>query len=364
MNQCMIRKLPSYTEALKALGSGKEPLAFLRLGIIYGQGIGTEKDDILSQYFIKKAIDMGNKDAEEYVNQTYESGMKDFATEIVSLIGDENSMTLEKIAKIRARVEVERKAKNYGNLSKIRKYLTLIYPEYNRDQAINDIMNDRDTIDADILYSTCTSDNTSEVYIEHQERLLHQLYAPVDMEDDVWEYIDLEVVGKDENELAQAIVNLTSSYDKICQRYNICKKEIYTLETMDLYPYFKIPELALLRRQGFRCLLSLKGIEPLIYDEFLNNLADDKLLLDICEKIKDQDIQLFLISFIELNIDLESLEISSLQLLKAYRNNNMEPLVEHINAFANRLSKANIKHHLPIYTTENLPPIDLSDFDS
>lgn len=356
-------KLPSLAEAQKALKGGKDPRAFLHLGILYAQGLGTEQDDLLATYFIKKAHDMGSKEAEEYVNYTYEAGMKDFATEISSLIGDESSMSLEKIVKIRARVEVERKAKNYGNLSKIRKYLTLIYPEYNRDQAIDDIMNDRATIGADILYSTCTSDNTSEVYIEHQERLLHQLYAPVDMEDDVWEYIDLEVVGKDENELAQAIVNLTSSYDKICQRYNICKKEIYTLETMDLYPYFKIPELALLRKQGFRCLLSIKDVEPPI-DEFLNNLTDDKLLLDICEKIKDQDLQLFLISFIELNIDLDALEINSLQLLKAFRNNNLAPLVEHINAFVDRLSKADIKHHLPIYTTENLPPINLFGLDS
>lgn len=356
-------KLPSLAEAQKALKGGKDPRAFLHLGILYAQGLGTEQDDLLATYFIKKAHDMGSKEAEEYVNYTYEAGMKDFATEISSLIGDESSMSLEKIVKIRARVEVERKAKNYGNLSKIRKYLTLIYPEYNRDQAIDDIMNDRATIGADILYSTCTSDNTSEVYIEHQERLLHQLYAPVDMEDDVWEYIDLEVVGKDENELAQAIVNLTSSYDKICQRYNICKKEIYTLETMDLYPYFKIPELALLRKQGFRCLLSIKDVEPPI-DEFLNNLTDDKLLLDICEKIKDQDLQLFLISFIELNIDLDALEINSLQLLKAFRSNNLAPLVEHINAFVDRLSKADIKHHLPIYTTENLPPINLFGLDS
>ena len=356
-------KLPSLAEAQKALKGGKDPRAFLHLGILYAQGIGTEQNDMLATYFIKKALDMGSKEAEEYINNTYESGMKDFATEIVSLVGDESSMTLEKIAKLRARVEVERKAKNYGNLSKIRKYLTLIYPEYNRDQAIDDIMNGRETIDADILYSTCTSDNTSEVYIEHQESLLCQLYAPVNMEDNVWEQINLEVLGKDENELAQAIVNLTSSYDKICKRYNICRKEIYTLETMDLYPYLKIPELVLLRRQGFRCLLSIKDVEPPI-NEFLNNLTDDKLLLDICEKIKDQDLQLFLISFIELNIDLDALEINSLQLLMAFRNNNLAPLVEHINAFVDRLSKAYIKHHLPIYTTENLPPINLFGLDS
>jgi len=83
-------------------------------------------------------------------------------------------------------------------------------------------------------------------------------------------------------------------------------------------------------------------------------------LLNVCEEIKDQDIQLFLISFVEQNIDIESLEIKSLSLLKAYRNDHLMPLVEHINAFVNRLNKAGIKNHLPYYTLGLLPPIDLS----
>lgn len=118
--------------------------------------------------------------------------------------------------------------------------------------------------------------------------------------------------------------------------------------------------MALLRRQGFRALLSIKEVDSAIHEKFLNCLDSDEKLLNVCEEIKDQDIQLFLISFVELNIDIESLEITSFRLLKSYRNNNVEPLVEHLNDFVNRLEKCNIQHDLPVFTTSNLPPLDLS----
>jgi hypothetical protein len=70
---------------------------------------------------------------------------------------------------------------------------------------------------------------------------------------------------------------------------------------------------------------------------------------------------LFLISFVELNIDIESLEIDSLALLKAYRNKDLEPLAKHINAFIYRLNKAGINNHLPYYSSGFLPPIDLTN---
>lgn len=36
-------------------------MAFLHLGIIYAQGVGTEQNDILASYFIKKAIIMWSR---------------------------------------------------------------------------------------------------------------------------------------------------------------------------------------------------------------------------------------------------------------------------------------------------------------
>ena len=224
---------------------------------------------------------------------------------------------------------------------------------------MDDILNGRDTLDADILFSTCTTDNTSEIYLNSQDMLLQQLYAPFKIYDVTNEDLDAEMLGKDESELAQCLVNLTESYDIICQRYQISKKEIFTLETLKLFPYIKVKDLALLRQQGFRCLLSVKDIDPAINDNYLNNLSDDKALLDVCENIRDQDLQLLLISFVELNIDLDALEIDSLQLLRAYRNNNFAPLANLLNASVKRLTEYGIKHSLPTYTTENLPPINL-----
>lgn len=355
----MIKQLPSYDEARKAIRGGKDPVAFLHLGILYAQGMGVTQNHILAHYFLKKALDMGCKEAEEYIYMEYESGAKDFAADFESYFGEDGSASRETIAKLRAKVEVERKAKHYGNLSKIRKHLGLIYPEYNREKAIKDILNGRDTIDADILYSTSTSDNESEIYIEQQDRLLHQLYAQVESDDDMWEYINTDALGKDESELAQCLVNLAYSYETICQKYNVKGKELYNLDSLGLYPYIKVQSMATLRRQGFRCLLSVKDIDPMKNDEFFEKLDDDSALIDVCERIKDQDLLQFLLSFIELNININSLQVTSLNLLHSYRNNNLAPLVEHINAFVDRLNKIGIKNHQPVYTLENLPPIDL-----
>ncbi len=171
------------------------------------------------------------------------------------------------------------------------------------------------------------------------------------------------MLSKDESELAQCLVNLTSSYNKICQKYDVERQDLYTLESLDLYPYIKIPSLVELRKQAFRCVLSIKDVDFNIRDKYLDCLDSDEKLLTVCEAIKDQDIQLFLISFVELNIDIESLEITSLSLLRAYRNNNLQPLVDHLNDYVNRLTASGIKHNFPLFSTENLPSIDLSYFD-
>lgn len=355
----MIKNLPTYDEARKAIRGGKDSKAFLHLGILYEQGIGTTQNHILAHYFIKKAFDMGCKEAEEYLKMAYESGKGDFAADIESYFDNDGFASQETIAKVRAKVEVERKAKHYGYLSKIREHLALIYPEYNREKAIEDILYGRDSIDADILYSTSTSDNKSEIFLAQQDRLLHQLYAQVESDDDMWEYINTDALGNDERELAQCIVNLTSSYEKTCKKYKIEQKELYTLDSMELYPYIKVQTLSTLRRQGFRCILSVKDIEPIINDEFLEELDDDQELLNVIEKIKDQDLQLFLISFVELNIDIDTLQTTSLNLLHSYRNNDLAPLADHVNAFVERLDKAEIKNNIPIYTIDTLPVIDI-----
>lgn len=357
-------QLPSYNKACKAIWDRKDPMGFLHLGILYAQGVDVSRNDILANYFLKKALDMGCKEAKEYLDWGYESGAKDFGDEINTILGDSNEIPRETMAKLKVRIEKERMTGNIGNLARMRQNLLMFYPEYSREKAISDILNNRHTVDADILFTLSTADNRSEIYIKSQDMLLQQLYAPIIGNKQLYEAIieadDTDLLEKDESELAQCIVNLTSSYDTICKKYGIKPHEIFTLDSLGLYPYIKVSDLALLRKQGFRALLSIREVDTAIQEKFLYCLDSDEKLLNVCEEIKDQDTQLFLISFVELNIDIESLEINSLALLKAYRNHNLMPLAEHLNAFVDRLNKAGIKNHLPYFTSEHLPLIDLS----
>ena len=88
-------------------------------------------------------------------------------------------------------------------------------------------------------------------------------------------------------------------------------------------------------------------------------LDSDETLLNIFEEVKDKDMQLFLVSFVEVNIDIDILEKKDLSLLHTFRDNNLEPLAECLNAFVSRLTESGIKHQLPTFTSQNLPTIEL-----
>jgi hypothetical protein len=45
-------QLPSYNKACKAIRDGKDPMAFLHLGILYTQGVDVSRNDILANYFL------------------------------------------------------------------------------------------------------------------------------------------------------------------------------------------------------------------------------------------------------------------------------------------------------------------------
>ena len=355
----MISTLPSYDEARIAVRDGKDAKAFFNLGLLYAKGIGVKKNNVLAQYFSKKALDLGCEEAKEYVGIAYESGEIAFPAQIQRMLGNAEDASPETMVALRKRIEAERKAKNYGYLSVLREQLPTFYPEYNKEKAINDILNGRDTLDADIFFATSTGDNRSEVYVEKQDSLLRQLYAPVETQNVSWgEAVD-DILEEDVTELLECMRNIACAYRTICQHFNIKEQKFPAPESLKTLPYIKVSDLLLLRYLGLRCLLSVKDIDPVICDQFLNNLHNDNKLLDISESIKGQDLQMFLICFVELNVDIESIEIVSWRLLRAYRRNNLEFLADHINVFVTRLKGLGFDINLPVYTKETLPPIEL-----
>ena len=344
-----IDAIRQYLEARKAVRNATNPMAFLRLGTLYAQGIGTKENHVLSNYFYEKALAMGCKEAESLIDHEYDTGQRSIVRDIEIAMEDIEAMAPYKIERLKSRLEKERLKKNYGNLSRVRNHLPFFYPDYNQEQGYDDLLNHRDTIDADICYSLCTADNWSEVNIGVLESMLQQLYAPITQDLKLFQSIvdskNCTLSEDEDNGLRQCLVNLRSSYDA-------------KIDLSAWYPYFKVSLIPLLRLQAFRCLLSIRDIDPHIHD-FMNCLGSDEESLNVCEVVQDQDIQLFLISYVELNIDTDSILIAHQKLLRLYKNHHLRPLVQQLNAYIERMTDAGIEHQLPEFTEDNLPPIDI-----
>jgi hypothetical protein len=213
------------------------------------------------------------------------------------------------MARFRKQIEKERIKKNYGILSRLRDDLHIFYPDYNPEEAFDDILNNRDTLNADICYALSTIDNYSDIDIDLMESMLAQLYVPITQDTDLLQRIvdseNLDLLDSNVREIIQCLANFTHSYDMICKKYEVGKKEITPVSAHVLFPYFNVPLMSLLRRQAFRCILSIKDLGPYM-DEYLEHLDNDGHLLNICEIPDDKDIQLLLMSYIELHIDINN----------------------------------------------------------
>lgn len=352
-----------YDAARIAVRKTKDPKSFLRLGLLYAKGIGTSENHVLANYFYEKALALGCEEAEGYIEQEYESGYKDLCNDIEKAFENNDFLASQLQNRFKRLIEKERMKKNYGILSMIRQHLRHFYPDYTQEKAISDILEERDTVDAELLYATCTSDNRSEVNVDLLDNFLQQLYAPITQDAELYQQIreagECVLQDQDEKELMQCIVNLSASYKSVCNNFKIVPKELMTIETMELSPYIKAQTFVLLRKQAFRCLLSIKDTDSVIQDKVLNVLESDETLLNVWEEIKDKDIQLFLVSFVELNIDLDTLEYKYQNLLRSFTHHQWEHLANCLNNYIGRLSDAGIKHQLPEFTPENLPPITL-----
>lgn len=355
-----------YLDARKAIRGGKDPMAFLSLGNLYAQGIGTTENHVLANYFYEKAFNMGCKEAERFISHEYDTGMRNIVTEFIHAVNMADcidDIPAAKMIRFKKQIERERVKKNYGTLSRLRDDLYWFYPDYNHEKAFDDILNNRDTRNADICFALSTIDNYSDVDIDPMESLLAQLYAPITQDTELYQRIidsdNGDLLDSNVGEILQALTNFTNAYDNICNKYEVDKKEINSLTGTDLFPYLNVPLMSLLRRQAFRCILSIKDLGPYM-DEYLEHLDDDGHLLNICEIPDDKDIQLLLMSYIELHIDINNQQAEYLSLLRSFRNHELDTLAQHLNMFVKKLTDSDIEHQLSEFMPDTLPPIELS----
>lgn len=355
----------SYDFIRKAIRHKDVPLAVLRLGISYAQGIGTKENHALANYYFERALILGCQEAACYINHEYDTGRRDLVRDVEKNLNYIDLPNPQIFRFLRKRIEKERIKKNYGILSKIQDYLHYFYRDHDPDQGIDDILNDRDTVDADLCYATSTPSNQFEVDVDLLDSMLEQLFAPITQNQELYQaiiehgYADL-VEGGD-RDLLQCIVNLKSSYEIICERYDVEEKELAIMDPTNLLPYIKVGWMTLVRRQAFRCVLSIQDVDPLTEEQFLSHLDSEEQQLNLCEEINDKDLQLFLISYVELNIDIDTIMLGLHSLLTSCKNHQLDDLAKHLNGFVGRLTDAGIEHQLPRFTSENLPPIEINN---
>ena len=353
----------SYDDLRRAIRTQQDPQAFLQLGICYAQGIGTSRNHVLACYFYEKARAMGCAEAVAYLDREYDLGTRNIAREIRTAFESPETIPPATMERFRKRLEKERCQHNYGVFFQIRDLLPTFYPTYNEEKAMDDILHGRDTLDADLFYATGTDDNNQEVSTVTLEHFLQQFYAPV-IQDSAFSQIPKEadlttLLSDDEKELLHCADKLGYMYDSLCAAHSINRQELQ--RTLDLIsiPYIPVPNLILLRRQAFRCLLSLQQIDPASFGTYLSERTNDMRLLEICERVLERDLQAFLIFFVELNVDINLVEEQYHKLLTAFRENRLDQLARHLNDYASRLTAIGIDHQLPTFTRESIATIEL-----
>ena len=352
-----------YLEARKAVQGSEDPEAFLNLGLIYAKGIGISVNHSLAAYFFEKAVELGNKEASGYLELEYELGNRNISKEIAQNTDSKGKIDPRTVERFRKMIENEVAKKNYGTVAKIAEHISAIYPEYDSEKGIDDILNVRHTLDANIFYSLSSSYLKYEVHTDLQEELLQQLFVPITCNREILRALrkcDLtDLYSDEEEELIIRSCHFAEIYKTICKDHGIKNAVKEKIVVSAAFPYISPITLVMLRQQALRMILSLRYFVPFIINQFLENILNSDRLLNICEEIEVEDIQDLLLTFIELDLDIMALETTTYTLLQSYRKHNMYVLGDHLNQYLSRLQDAGVEHGLADFTEENLPTINI-----
>lgn len=343
------KKLPTYDEARKALRDKGDAQSYLHLGILYSKGMGIGENHALANYFYNKALAMGCQEAEAYIDKEYESGNRKAEDELRLALEDIDHVGPLRLRRLKKIVEKARVNHNEGILALIRNHFNVFYPQYSQENAIDDILENRNSVDADLFASLCSAENKAEMDIQAVDKFLQLVYSPIEGDEGLRQCIkgkEEDLLSKDEQELLMCYSNFMESYDTVCNKYPVNRKELSPVESLELFPYLSLQTLRQLRRQSLRCLLSAKELDPIITDEFLNHLDNTTMLLGICEKIEDQDLQFFVIEFVEMNVDIKIIEEAQQGHMNAYKNKISLGLADLAVQYAERLENAGIDYQL------------------
>ncbi|MBQ8481815.1 MAG: hypothetical protein IJ532_04725 [Alphaproteobacteria bacterium] len=132
-------------------------------------------------------------------------------------------------------------------------------------------------------------------------------------------------LGSDESELAQAFVNYQASVQKLSQTY-LNRDFECTFKIDDLYPNYKPSLGSYISADLINGWMILSEIFPNDVGQFPVSSTDEEFL-NFAETLKNQDLQLAVISYVEILIDMESCELTYLAKLAKYQEKHIKKIM-------------------------------------
>lgn len=228
--------------------------------------------------------------------------------------------------------------------------LNILFPDYNEKDIFNKYA--FSSKEAQKLFYALNYANGNEVEVDLQDDFLERLHTLITFDKTLIE--NVENCDSDVRELIQAMVNYQASYNAVCKKEGISSSEYYLPRAEYLFPYMPSSVCAKISYDTFNLFLSLHDTIPDIYAPMLPILRDDSAMLDYIETIKDQDLQLFLISLVEIKIDIETIMLNNWGLYNNYKENNKKPIVDYLNKIIDKYGDK-VKSKETVYTLDNLP---------
>lgn len=239
-----------------------------------------------------------------------------------------------------------------GYLRKRKEHFDILFPDYHPEKILNgDFSNDRDF---KLFYAEKTMHKGDNIVTD---LALKDIFKP--MLNDV-SYHD--IVSKENaaainaEDCVTAIRDLISSYNSICEANpQIVKEHIDRFSFDMLVPVCSPVQMQRYGMQALKALISIRSLYGELWNDILANYDDLDKMLDVAEKTKGEDLQLFLIEYVELQLEMDNLFEYTERLQTMYLDNNKQGIADVLNDYVKRLDEHSVSHQLPFYTTENLP---------
>ena len=154
----------------------------------------------------------------------------------------------------------------------------------------------------------------------------------------------------------KAIESYIYAYNIICEEYPSIQKEVIDdFQFSMLVPFCSPEQIQNYCMQTLKALISVRSLFGDKWKDVLTNLKDQDKLLDIAEVTENENLQLLLIEYVELQIEADDIFKHANNLSTLYMDSDKKGIATELNNYLKRLDDNGIAYDCPLFTEDNLP---------